>query len=170
VNDPSPLSRELPWRTTALVAAALAAFELVLLVLLGAAFLVKPLVGGEGSADPPSRAARAAAASGSGGAHAKATARLSREETSVIVLNGNGAPGAASDKAALVQSRGYIVTGTANAPRTDFARSIVMYRRGFRGEAERLAHDFKVRRVSPLDGLAPVDLEGAHLALIVGAL
>jgi hypothetical protein len=87
----------------------------------------------------------------------------------VIVLNGNGSPGAASDRADLVQTKGYLIAGTANAPRTDFARSVVMYRPGYRPEARRLARDFGIGRVAPLDGLRPSDLQGAHIAFIVGA-
>jgi hypothetical protein len=86
----------------------------------------------------------------------------------VIVLNGNGGNGAASEKADLIRTRGYLIAGTANAPRTDFARSIVMYRPGYEAEARRLARDFRVKQVTPLDGLRKSDLQGAHIALIVG--
>ncbi len=167
VDHPTSLPRELPWRTTALVAAGVAALELVLVVVLGAALLAKPLLGGdEGSS---SATAKEAAPATHAGKAPPAVAKLARSDTSVIVLNGNGSPGAAGEKADLVQTRGYMVTGTANAPRTDFTRSIVMYRPGYQGEAERLARDFKIDRVAPLDGLRPADLQGAHVALIVGA-
>jgi hypothetical protein len=43
-----------------------------------------------------------------------------------------------------------------------------MYRKGYEGEAIRLAHDLHIRRVTPLDGLKLRDLQGAHLALIIG--
>jgi hypothetical protein len=62
----------------------------------------------------------------------------------------------------------YIIAATGNAPRTDFRRSLVMYRKGYEGEAIRLAHDLHIRRVIPLDGLGLRDLQGAHLALIIG--
>ena len=149
-----------------MLAAGVAALELVLLVLLGAALVSKSFLPNE------SENAAASAVAGDGGQAAPGkpvpVPKLGRGETLVIVLNGNGSPGAASDTAALVQSRGYLIAGTANAPRTDFARSIVMFRPGHRGEAERLARDFKLTRVAPLDGLRPADLQGAHVALIVG--
>ena len=44
-----------------------------------------------------------------------------------------------------------------------------MYRPGFEQEADRLANDVHVRRVVPLDGMRPGELQGAHLALIIGA-
>ncbi|MBD0290957.1 MAG: LytR C-terminal domain-containing protein [Thermoleophilia bacterium] len=154
--------REQPWRTTAFVAAGIAALELLLLVTLVLVLVGTPLSGGE---EP----ARHALSKPAAGRTTDPLARLTREETSVIVLNGNGAPGAASEKADLVQTKGYMIAGTANAPRSDFARSLVMYRAGYAREAERLARDFHVARVAPLDGLRPAQLQGAHLALIVGA-
>jgi hypothetical protein len=159
-----------------MIAAGLAAFELVLLVMLSLAFLAKPLINqGAGDRSAPQPATSVTAPTTTGHAASKPSPSkpaprpaLAREATTVIVLNGNGSPGAASDKADLVRTRGYIIAGTANAPRTDFARSVVMYRPGYRTEAIRLARDFNVQRVTPLDGLRPADLQGAHVALIVG--
>lgn len=154
-----------------MAAAALAAFELLLLVMIGLALIGKPIVGGGGddSILTPPRAKQSAPAKQVAATKA-ATARpkLARTETSVIVLNGNGGNGAASEKADLIRTRGYLIAGTANAPRTDFARSIVMYRPGYEAEARRLARDFRVMQVTPLDGLRKSDLQGAHIALIVG--
>ena len=99
---------------------------------------------------------------------APAVAKLARNETSVIILNGNGIPGAADEAAGVVQSLRYLIAGTGNAPRTDFARSLVMYRPGYKGEAMRLAKDVRVRRVVPLDGMRAAELQGAHVALILG--
>lgn len=95
-------------------------------------------------------------------------AKLARNETSVIVLNGNGIQGAADEAAGVVQSLHYLIAGTANAPRTDFPRSLVMYRPGYKGEALRLAKDVRLKRVVPLDGMRAAELQGAHVALILG--
>lgn len=95
-------------------------------------------------------------------------AKLARNETSVIVLNGNGIQGAADEAAGVVQSLHYLIAGTANAPRTDFPRSFVMYRPGYKGEALRLAKDVRLKRVVPLDGMRAAELQGAHVALILG--
>src|SRR4029077_17877803 len=54
---------------------------------------------------------------------------LARTDTSVLVLNGNGAPGAAGATASRVSRFGYLVAGAANAPTTGYRRSIVMYRK-----------------------------------------
>jgi hypothetical protein len=42
-----------------------------------------------------------------------------------------------------------------------------MYRPGFAREAKRLGRDVGVR-VAPLDGMRIRDLQGAHVALVVG--
>ena len=93
---------------------------------------------------------------------------LSRGETSVLVLNGNGVSGAASEAADRIRGRHYLITGTGNASRSDYPRSIVMYRPGFKREAQRLAKDLGVKRVGPLDGVRIRDLQGAHVALVIG--
>ena len=164
------LRLEEPWRTRAVVAAAVALIELV--VILGVAVI---LIGGPVS-DRVSQAAEAkvlappkpAAKPKKQAKPAPALPKLARGETSVIILNGNGRNGAAHEQADLVRARGYLIGSVGNAPRTDFARSLVMYRPGYKPEALRLAKDTGVRMVSPLDGLSPKDLLGAHLALVVG--
>jgi LytR cell envelope-related transcriptional attenuator len=164
------LRLEEPWRTRAMVAAAVAVIELV--VILGVAII---LIGGPVS-DRVSSAAEAkvlappkpAAKPKKRPKPAPALPKLERGQTSVIVLNGNGRNGAAHEQADLVRARGYLIGSVGNAPRTDFARSLVMYRPGYKPEALRLARDTGVRMVTPLDGLNQKDLLGAHLALVVG--
>ena len=101
-------------------------------------------------------------------AKAEPAGPLPRGRTSVVVLNGNGIPGAAAVSADRVHSLHYIITATGNAPRTDFQRSVVMYRPGFKPAAVRLAKDMKVKHVTPLDGVTKRDLQGAQIALIIG--
>jgi hypothetical protein len=164
------LRLEEPWRTRAVVAAAVALIELV--VILGVAVVVvgRPIshrvsAAAEAKVLAP---AKPAAKPKQSAKPAPAVPRLERNETSVIVLNGNGRSGAAAETADLVRARGYLIGSVGNAPRTDFARSVVMYRPGYKPEAKRLAKDTGVRGVSPLDGLTQKDMLGAHLALVVG--
>ena len=172
-SHPLPrLDQVRPWRTATLVASAIAAGELVLLVLVGIALLGKPL---------SERADRAAAAKLAVPAPKqtrqnspiKFTAAkkpaLSRGETQVTILNGNGRQGAAAAEAGRVRQHGYVIGAVTNAPNTDYTRSMVMYRGKFRPEAVRLAKDLRIKIVTPLDGLSAGALEGAHLAVIVGA-
>jgi hypothetical protein len=170
-------SVERPWRTAAIVAAAVAALELFVLIIVGVVFGAKLVTD---RAESAVRAPRATPAKSESARPAKSGAstepgpqkatpvELPRSRTSVIVLNGNGLSGAAAGGAERVRGFHYLIAATGNAPRTDFQRSIVMYRPGFKGEAIRLAHDLHVRRVTPLDGLTRRDLQGAHLAYVIG--
>jgi hypothetical protein len=162
---PSPPS---PWRTATLVASAVAAVELVVLVVLAVALLAEPVSQQVRKAaeqqvlapvvkkKPPAKPAADAP-------------RLTRAETSVTVLNGNGRSGAAAGAADSVRRFGYTIGTVGNAPRTDVPKTVVMYRDGYRPEAQRLAKDLGVKIVGPLDGLRPADLLGAHVALVLGA-
>lgn len=79
-----------------------------------------------------------------------------RSAISVLVLNGNGVNGAAGDVATRLVARGYAHAIPTDAPNHDYARSIVLFRRGFEGDASRLAKDARIAAVAPLDGrLAP---------------
>jgi hypothetical protein len=157
----------------AVVAGTIAALELVLLLGAGVLLLAKPISRAvqrqaEAAAfpkvkttpDPPAARRTTAAAP---------EPKLGREQTSVIVLNGNGRSGAAATAAARLHALGYVIASTGNARRQDYASTVVMYRGGYRGEALRLAKDLHVKVVGPLDGLKPSALMGGQLALIVGA-
>jgi hypothetical protein len=161
-----------PWRTATLVAVTIATVELLLLVVLGGALIAKPSAGT--TSRPKAKPATAAAAAAHRAAPVKAphaaasAAHLARRKVTVLVLNGNGRQGAAAATASRVSRRGYRVGGVANAPRTDFTRSLVMYRKGFEGEGRRLARDLGIKIVGPLDGLTTSQLHGAHAVVVVG--
>jgi LytR cell envelope-related transcriptional attenuator len=166
------------WRTATIVATAIAVVELVLLIVGGVVLLGKTVAPhARAAAERHAKAAKrtpAAAASGpSRPAKARQPARvlprLSRAQTSVIVLNGNGVQGAAGAEASLVRARGYRVRKVANAPHTGYAKSIVMYRPGYAGEARRFGRDLNLGLVTPLDGMTPRQLHGAQIVLILGA-
>jgi hypothetical protein len=180
VEAPAASAQELvrPWRTATLVASTVAAIELVLLLAGATLLLAKPI----------SRAVRhhAVAAASAPAKHAQhatpkpvhharrttapaPTPKLTRAQTGVVVLNGNGRQGAAAAGAERVHSLGYRIDGTANARRQDYAATVVMYRTGYRAEGLRLARDLKAKVVGPLDGLAPSALNGGQLAVVIGA-
>ena len=164
-----------PWRTATLVATAVAGLELVLLIVAGMILFGRSLAPQIHSA----AVAHAAAAKKETSAppapatrrpdHKIAATTLSRGQTAVLILNGNGVSGAAAQAAALVRARGYVVKAVGNAPRTGYPASRVMYRPGFEGEAKRFAKDLNVAQVGPLDGFRPAQLHGGHLVLILGA-
>jgi len=157
------------WRTAAVVAILVATVELVLLIVTGTALMF-----GGGSSAPAAHetAAKAKTAAPPKPAphhHAVAEAKLARKQVTVMVLNGNGRPGAAAGAAALVRRHGYTIRTVGNASRMSYAHSMVMYRPGYEGEGRRLARDLKIRRVGPLDGMRPSQLHGAKAVLIIGA-
>lgn len=158
-----------PWRTATVLIAAVAAVELVLLIVIGGALLAKPDTGAKRAAPTakPSAVAKAPRAAPVAATKA-APAELSRRQVRVVVLNGNGRQGAAASAASRVTGRGYRVGVVGNAPRHDYPQSIVMYRRGFEGEGRRLARDLGVTVVGPLDGMRPAQLHGAHAVFILG--
>ena len=161
---PQPLDLAHPWRTRAIIAAAVAAVELVILLVAGIV-LVAPALG--------RHVRHAATVKALAPAPAPKRVKpeqptLTRGETSVLVLNGNGRAGAAAAEAEKVRGLGYMIGGVGNAPRTGYGRSVVMYRPGFRPEAVRLAHDARIAIVTPLDGLRRSHLQGAHVAVVLG--
>ena len=159
------------WRTATLIASAVAALELVLLLVAGAALLARPLSHQARAAQTPRAAAkvkRSAALPPVRKARTTTAPKLSRAKTAVLVLNGNGATGAAGAAAARVKSFGYRIAKVGDAARMDYPTSVVMYRPGFEREGKRLAKDLGIEVVGPLDGLRVRELVGAHVALVVG--
>ena len=163
------------WRRAALLSAGIAALELVALVVIALAFVAKPFASDAASkqpaAAPAAKVADAQAKPASvAAAEEPAVAKLTRAETAVLVLNGNGVSGAANAAAERVRGLRYPIAAVADASRRDFPRTIVMYHPGLRGDALRLARDLGLEpgRAVPLDGLRTSQLRGAKLVLVVG--
>jgi hypothetical protein len=153
-----------PWRTATIAVGLIAAIELVALVALGVVHLA------------PNRHAAAPAGRAHPVVHIAVPASRvvvhplqPRAHVRVLVLNGNGVSGAAADAAARLEVEGYRVGGATNAPRHDYAQSMVMYVPGWVKEARRLARDAGVRLVAPIDGLRPAQLKGSKIVLLLGS-
>jgi hypothetical protein len=164
-----------PWRTATLVTALIAIAEFVVLIVLGAMLLAKPLSHAvlrqaqAAATAPTKKTAKVVKGTLAVPKHlAVVKPKLSRARTGILVLNGNGRTGAASAEAVSLHHLGYPVLATGNAPRNDYATTVVMYRPGMRTEGIRLAHDLHVTVVGPLDGLHPAAMHGAKIALILG--
>ena len=163
----SPYAEQLfPWRTAAVVAAGIAALELLVILVIGIVALA-----------PSGSSARAAAKAATPTHQSHARARtpkahahrvLAPGATSVLVLNGNGIAGAAASEAARVRSAGYRVGGVGNADHLSGGPTVVMYRPRFDVEARRLARTLGIRVVAPLDGLNVSALHGAHVVVVLG--
>lgn len=165
-----------PWRLATLVASLIAAVEFVGLLVLGFVLLAKPLSNAlahraTAAAIPAVKkhTATTAAVTHLVKAPPVGKATHTRAQTGVLVLNGNGRAGEAHTAAASLQHLGYRVSGAGNAPRSDYATTVVMFRPGYAAEAHRLAHDEHTTVVGPLDGIATSSLHGAKLVLILGA-
>jgi LytR cell envelope-related transcriptional attenuator len=167
---PAPDALVRPWRTAAYIAVAIAAVELLLLLLIGGGKLAgwathrMQLAAQEQLAAPIHKTRSMAATRKPAPAPA---AKRPRSKTVVLVLNGNGRTGAAASAAARVHARGYKVGDVTNAPEL-VPRSIVMYKPGFAGEGRRLGKDLGVKLVTPLDGMRAKDLGRAHAVFILG--
>lgn len=167
---PSPDVLIRPWRTATLVASLVAALELVALVGIGLVVLAKPLAKSVAAAAENKALAPITPARHTTPKQAPlAEPKLPRARISVLVLNGGGVSGAAAAESARISGVGYRIAAVGNAPKSDYTRTLVMYRKGFAPEAARLAQDLHVKIVGPLDGLRPAQLAGAHVAVIVGA-
>ena len=164
-----PLPRPFPWRAATLVAAALATLEFVVLIVVGAFLLARPVhhkaVAAAKALTPVAHTRVAAPVK-----HVRVTAHalLPRTHVSVLVLNGNGISGAAARMAGQLHGLGYRIGGKRDAQRHDYARSIVMYVPSYAREAQRLARDTGIRLVAPVDGLTPHMLKGVKLVVLLG--
>ncbi|MHB8650683.1 MAG: LytR C-terminal domain-containing protein [Gaiellaceae bacterium] len=164
------LAEPFPWRTATLVASAVAALELLVLVAGAALLLVHPFrhhPALASTARTPVQATHHAAAAARPVAPPPQPLRP-RSLVHVLVLNGNGVQGAAAVEASRLQGLGYRIAGSTNAPRHDYARSLVMYAPGYAREARRLAREASIPLVSPVDGVRPSGLKGARLVVILG--
>ena len=164
-----------PWRTATLVTGLIAVTEFIALIVLGGMLVAKPLSHAvlrqaEASAAAPAKKP-AVIVKGTPAVPkhlAVVKPKLGRAKTGILVLNGNGRTGAASAEAVTLHHLGYPVLATGNAPRNDYATTVVMYRPGMRTEGIRLGRDLHLKVVGPLDGLKTPALHGAKLALILG--
>ena len=150
-----------------MVAAGVAAVELVVLLAGGTLMLAHRSTAATVPAKRPAKAVRVPAV------HlrlpkVKSIPLGARSQAAVLVLNGNGVAGAASTAAAHLQGLGYRIAATKNATRHDYARSMVMYAPGYAKEARRLARDTGLRLVAPVDGMTPARLKRSPLVLLLG--
>jgi LytR cell envelope-related transcriptional attenuator len=171
VEHAEHLPRAFPWRTATVVVGTVAAIELVALIGIGATHVASSLRADARATTPSTRAVAAVQPVRR---HVVKVAALpsrplrARASLSVLVLNGNGVNGAAGREAVSLQTLGYGSSRSQDAPRHDYARSMVLYRPGFTKEARRLAHDAGVRLVAPVDGMTKAQLKGSPLVVVLG--
>jgi hypothetical protein len=169
VEHAEHLPRTFPWRAATVVVGAIAALELVALIGIGATHIASSLRVHTTAA--PAHAARAAQPVRSHVvkvATPPTHALRARAGLAVLVLNGNGVNGAAGREAVSLQTLGYGSSRSQDAPRHDYARSMVLFLPGYVREARRLAHDAGVALVAPVDGMSKAQLKGSPLVVVLG--
>lgn len=156
-----------PWRTATVVVGLVAAIELVALIGIGATRLAAPLRAH--ATAPAANVATAAPVR-----HVRKVASVPvhpmrlRAKLSVLVLNGNGINGAAGSEATRLQTLGYGSSRSEDAPRHDYARTMVLYAPGYLLEGRRLARDAHAGIVAPIDGIRTGQLKGSQLVVVLG--
>jgi LytR cell envelope-related transcriptional attenuator len=128
----------------------LIALFVVLLVLIGGgAYLL--LSGGDG---------------GKGGAKA-AAAKMKPGEIEVAVLNGTAVPGLAASFGDKVEGKGFKLGAVTNSS-SSFATSIVMFKRGHKPEARKVAKQLQIGKLQLMTAEIESVSAGAAVAVIVG--
>jgi len=153
VEHVQPLTRSFSWRAGALAVALLVA--LALAVAGGVVLVHRQEAARSGPASSPAP-------------KPPALPLRARSRISVLVLNGNGIAHVAGNTATQLLARGYRHAIPSNAPSLEYARSLVLFRRGWEPEAERLARDVKIPTVAPLDGHVGRAYAHVPLVLILG--
>jgi hypothetical protein len=162
VQHVQPLERPFPWRAAALAATALALAELAALLALAGIRLV------QGHQPTQTRLEQTRPVPGTRHvSKGHAIPLRPRSHVTVLVLNGNGVAHAAGTEANKLLADGYRRT-TASDASQHYASSLVLFRRGWEREANRLAHDAGIRTVTPLDGTLSPSFGRYPLVLILG--
>jgi hypothetical protein len=168
VEHAQHLPRTFPWRTATVVVGVVAALELVALIGIGATRLAKPVRAHAVAAATHATDTKPKPAPARHVAAPPSQPLRARAQLSVLVLNGNGVNGAASAKALSLQTLGYGSSRSEDAPRHDYARSMVLYVPGYAQEARRLGQDAGVRLVATVDGIRKAQLKGSQLVVVLG--
>jgi ABC-type multidrug transport system fused ATPase/permease subunit len=105
---------------------------------------------------------------GSGGGNAKqAAAQVKPSEIEVTVLNGTSVVGLAATFGDKVESKGFDLGAVTNSS-ASFEQSVVMFKRGHKPEARKVAKQMGIGKVQLMSGEIEAASAGADVALIVG--
>lgn len=130
----------------------LAALFVVMLVAIGAATYV--LLNDSDDADGRKQARQAAV-------------RMQPSEVEVTVLNGTAVPGLAATFGDMVEGKGFKLGAVTNSS-SSFSDSVVMFTRGHKPEANRVANALDIDKVQLMTAEVEDVAEGANVAVIAG--
>jgi hypothetical protein len=105
--------------------------------------------------------------SGNGQGAKQAAAKVKPSEIEVAVLNGTAVPGLAATFGDKVEAKGFQLGAVTNSS-SSFADSVVMFKRGHKAEASRVAKPLKIARLQLMNGEIESVSAGATVAVIVG--
>lgn len=130
----------------------IAIFVVVLAVAGGVAYL---LVGGDDEG------------SGGGNGSKQAAAKVKPAEIEVSVLNGTSVPGLAATYGDKVEGKGFDLGAVTNSS-ASFEESVVMFKRGHKTEARKVAKQLGIAKMQLMSGEIESVSAGADVAVIVG--
>jgi LytR cell envelope-related transcriptional attenuator len=103
-----------------------------------------------------------------GGKHGKQTAAKTQpSEVEVTVLNGTAVPGLAASYGNKVEGKGFKLGAVTNSS-SSFAASVVMFKRGHKPEAQKVAKQLGISKLQLMNGEIEGASAGANVAVIVG--
>ncbi|HEX5593115.1 MAG TPA: LytR C-terminal domain-containing protein [Solirubrobacterales bacterium] len=105
---------------------------------------------------------------GNGGAGSKqAATKIKPAEIEVSVLNGTAVPGLAAVFGDKVEAKGFDLGAVTNSS-SSFSNSVVMFKRGHKPEAQKVAKQLQIKKLELMSGEIESVSAGAAVAVIVG--
>jgi ABC-type multidrug transport system fused ATPase/permease subunit len=97
----------------------------------------------------------------------QAAAKVKPSEIEVTVLNGTAVPGLAATFGDEVEAKGFKLGAVTNSS-ASFAESVVMFKRGHKPEARKVAKQLKIAKLQLMNGEIESVSAGAAVAVVVG--
>lgn len=97
----------------------------------------------------------------------QAAAKVKPGEIEVSVLNGTAVPGLAATYGDKVEAKGFELGAVTNSS-ASFTDSVVMFKRGHKPEASKVAKQLKIKKLQLMDGEIESVSAGSPVAVIVG--
>jgi len=105
--------------------------------------------------------------SDNGGGSKQAAAKIKPSEIEVSVLNGTAVPGLAATFGDEVEEKGFELGAVTNSS-SSFSDSVVMFERGHKTEAKKVAKQLQIKKLQLMSGEIESASAGASVAVIVG--
>ena len=104
---------------------------------------------------------------GSGSGSKQAAAKIKPSEIEISVLNGTAVPGLAATWGDKAEKKGFQLGAVTNSS-ASFSESVVMFKRGHKPEASKVAKQLKIKKVQLMNGEIESVSAAAPVAVVVG--